>query len=121
MQVKVGSSEFDSPATLSSVGGKISTKEIFRGLLNSTPESEISYELPAAKELVSQAPIPVCAGYCKRFSIRNDGQGPITLIVGAGGSISGSMNIPVSAHACHFAIRYTYVSDGGESYQLIRE
>jgi len=115
-----GGGEFDSQVNIDG-STSLSTQQIFKGMLCANPDAEIVYKLPSATTLVKEAPKEPIAGWCKRFSIRNDGRATITLEIGDGGSMNGSPNIPVSSYAAQFVLRFTSVSTGAESYQLIRE
>lgn len=116
-----GNSEFDSPVAIPNSSDLLTTAQIFRGLLYGAPESESVYTLPSAAALIKEAPKIPIAGYCKRFSIRNDGRSAMTLAVGEGGSIQGSPTIPASMYAAHFVLRFSSVTSGVEAYQIIRE
>ncbi len=116
-----GNSEFDSPVTIPTTSADLTTAQIFRGLLAGASDGEATYTLPSASVLIKEAPKIPIAGYCKRFSIRNDGRSAMTLAVGEGGSIQGSPTIPASQYAAHFVLRFSSVTSSAESYQIIRE
>lgn len=122
VKFEAGSSDFDSPVNIGDVSATLTTIQLFRGLLYGAPETEAVYTLPSAVSLIKEAPKIPIAGYCKRFSVRNDSKKSVMrLEVGDGGSTSGSMTIPVSDYAAHFVLRYSSVTSGVESYQIIRE
>lgn len=117
-----GSDDFSSIVSVGNEDTTIQASHIFRGLLQSSPEKEIVLTFPTAAQLIQSCPsvIPI-AGYCKRFSLRNDGRAAITIAAGTGGSINGSDTIAVSNYAAHYVLRFTSVTSGVEAYQIIRE
>lgn len=116
-----GAAEFDGIANIGNESGTVEAKLIFRGLLQCSPEREVTFTFPTASELIESSPLTPCAGYCKRFSIRNDGRAAATIVAGKGGSINGSSTVSASSYAAHYVLRFTNVSPGNESYQIIRE
>lgn len=121
VHMDLSSSEFDGIVKLGKSSIVVPPDSVFRGILQANPENEMVLTFPSASQLIKSCPVIPCNGYCKRFSIRNDGTSGITLDVGEGGSIDGSAQISVSSHASHFCLRFTNVTSGIESYQLIRE
>ncbi len=116
-----GAPEFDGIANIGNESGTVEAKLVFRGLLQCAPDREIVFTFPAVTELLEASPVTPCAGYCKRFSIRNDGRAAATVVPGKGGSINGSATVSASSYAAHYVLRFTNVSSGNESYQIIRE
>lgn len=120
VQMDKGSPDFDSIVNIGNETGIIDANHIFRGLLHTSPEGEITKTFPSAAELIKACPVIPIAGYSKSFSIRNDGRSAITIAPGEGGSINGSDTISASSYAAHYKIRFTSVTSGVESYQIIR-
>lgn len=89
--------------------------------MQGAPNEEISVNLPTAVDLIQKSPKVPIAGFVIRFSIRNDGRGVINLSAGDGGTTNGVMAVRPSPDAAHFALRYTSVTSGMESYTVIRE
>jgi len=116
-----GAAEFDGIAVIGNESCNIDPKLIFRGLLQCSPEMEVVFTFPSAAELIAACPILPCAGYCKRFSIRNDGRAAATISPGPGGSVNGSSTVSASNYASHYVLRFTSVTSGVEAYQIIRE
>lgn len=116
-----GAPEFDGVVAIGNESCSLEAKAIFRGILQCSPDREATFSFPSAVELIEASPITPCAGYCKRFSIRNDGRAAATIIPGSGGSINGSSSISASSYAAHYVLRFANVSPGNESYQIIRE
>jgi hypothetical protein len=115
------SPDFDNVVNLGSTSLDIKGEQIFRGILQCSPESEIVLTMPSASALIKACPVIPCAGYCKRFSIRNDGRAAATLVCGEGGSFNGSDTVSASNYASHYVLRFTSVTSGVEAYQIIRE
>jgi hypothetical protein len=121
VQLDPASSDFDTIVKLNNDGGAIPAPSVFRGILQCTPNAEITLTFPTAAQLISACPVIPCAGYCKKFSIRNDSQNSaITLVAGDGGSIDGSSTVAASAYAAHYVLRFTSVTSGVEAYMIIR-
>ena len=98
---KPGSSDFDSPVNIGNVSITLQASQIFRGLLQCCPETSIVLTFPTAAQLIAASPEIPIAKYCKRFSIRNEGKAPITIIAGDGGIIDGSDTVAASNYAAH--------------------
>lgn len=118
---KPGSNDFDSPVQIGNVSMTLQAAQLFRGLLQCSPEASITLTFPTAAQLIAASPEIPIAKYCKRFSIRNDGRAPVTIIAGEGGVIDGSDTVSASNFAAHYVLRFTSVTSGVESYQIIRE
>jgi len=99
----------------------LKTGQIYRGLMQGSPNEEITLTFPSAIALIREAPKFPIAGFVKRFSIRNDGRAVINVIPGEGGTTNGVMTVRASPDAAHFALRYTSITSSQESYQIIRE
>jgi hypothetical protein len=116
-----GSSDFDSPVNIGDTSTTLKPAQIYRGLMQGSPNEEITLIFPSAVELIRGAPKVPIAGFVKRFSIRNDGRAAVTVVPGEGGTSNGIMTIRASPDAAHFALRYTSVTSSMEAYQIIRE
>lgn len=116
-----GSSDFDSPVNIGDVSTVLKCPQIYRGLMQGSPNEEITLTFPSAVDLIRGAPKVPIAGFVKRFSIRNDGRAVINLEPGEGGTTNGIMAVRASPDAAHFALRYTSVTSSMEAYQIIRE
>lgn len=116
-----GSADFNCPISIGDVSATLTTQQVYRGIMQGSPSEEITITLPTAVELIQKSPKIPIAGYVIRFSIRNDGRGVLNLLPGDGGNTNGIMAIRPSPDAARFALRYTSVTSGMESYTLIRE
>jgi len=116
-----GSADFHCPISIGDVSATLTTQQVYRGIMQGNPADEITITFPTAVDLIQKAPKIPIAGYVIRFSIRNDGRGVINLVAGDGGSTNGVMAVRPSPDAAKFALRYTSVTSGMESYTLIRE
>lgn len=104
--------------SLNSTGGPLSPSDISKGILISSPETEISYDLPSARDFLGASKFK--RGDVFSFTLRNDGTSPITLKPGEGGTTNGSMTIPVSSYAGSFSVRFSSITTGSENYVVIR-
>lgn len=120
-QLDLSSSDFDGIINVGSDSCTLASGAVFRGLLQCSPDTEITITFPTAAQLIAASPILPCQGFCKRFSIRNDGTSAVTIVAGDGGSINGSSTVPASSYASHYVLRFTSVTSGVESYQIIHE
>lgn len=112
--------EEDNLVNVGDVDAILTVKQIHAGLMYSTPESDITLTFPSAEAFVKFGPRKPVLHTCRRFSIRNDGTAAITIVAGAGGSINGSSTVSASSYAAHYVLRFTSITPGLESYQIIR-
>jgi hypothetical protein len=121
VQYVLGSDNWNSIVKLDPIDSNLTTQQIFRGILQVTPDTSITFTFPSAAQLIKEWPEIPKAGYSKTFTIRNDGTQPITVVAGIGGIIDGDSTIAVSSYAAHYRLRFGDVTSGVESYQIIRE
>lgn len=111
----------DCPTNIGDSSTTLTVQQIFRGILQSSPQEDISIVFPNAVDMVKDAPMIPFDKAVKRFSIRNGGTGVITLMAGTGGDIDGVIEVRPSPDAARFALRYTCLTTGQQSYKIIRE
>ncbi|MFS8158973.1 MAG: hypothetical protein ACMG6E_01945 [Candidatus Roizmanbacteria bacterium] len=113
----------DNVANVVDVGGVTTTltvPQVLAGIMTSQPATAIVLIFPSAYDLIGGDYDKAYVGYGKQLYLRNDGTEVITLVPGAGGSLSGDGSIHASSYAARFYFRLINVIPGQEAYQLIR-